>query len=345
MDDFVPANLQHSRDEWCARLVNILTPLLIEGVKSIFNEAWKMAIENEEATKYLMTFQNLLCRVPKWNSEIVEEERKRIVERSGCGYLEDLITCVHINQLKALTCVRVGNKQKKIDITIPKLDAFLHKAYIHVARKVYMNVYLFEKNVSPLTVQKNNRELELIVHECLLATIRDSIPTEAIIRAYLDESIEHEEEVIIEPLVEKEPEKKAEPGDAEGGEGGEEKEEFEMPKEEGPPEMLPVIQNIDTTPVTTKLSFNDVDVAISEDNLKERIVAPKTIERLEEISAERHLQRKLEEANNADDEDDDSSEPLPPIQIHDTDMLDLSSMDITDLNGSQSPLTLDFDIL
>ena len=46
-------------------------------------------------------------------SNIIEEEKKRIIENSGCGYLEDLITCVHIIQLKALTCVRVGQKQKK----------------------------------------------------------------------------------------------------------------------------------------------------------------------------------------------------------------------------------------
>ena len=88
-----------------------------------------------------MTFQNLLARIPKWNATIIEDERKRIVERSGCNYLEDLITCVHIIQLKVLTCIRVGNKQKQIDISIPKLDNFVHKIYIHVARKCYSNVY------------------------------------------------------------------------------------------------------------------------------------------------------------------------------------------------------------
>ena len=44
---------------------------------------------------------------------LLKKRRKRIVENSGCGYLEDLITCVHIVQLKALTCVRVGQKQKE----------------------------------------------------------------------------------------------------------------------------------------------------------------------------------------------------------------------------------------
>lgn len=336
MDDFTVANLHSSRDEWCARLVNILTPLIIEGLKSIFNEAWKMSIDNDEAAKYLMTFQNLLCRVPKWNSEIIEEERKRIIERSACGYLEDLITCVHVIQLKTLTCIRVGNKQKKIDISIPKLDAFLHKTYIHAARKVYMNVYLFEKNVNPLMIQKHNRELEMIVQECILAAVRESIPTEAIIRAYLDESVEQEEEVVIEPIPEK--------GDdsATGEEKNSEKTEDSVPQippEEPPPTTVPTIQDIDDRPVMTRLAFNDVDEAFGEDNTKEEVVAPKTIERLEEISAARNLQRKLEE-----DGDDDDDAPLERIQINE-DSLDLGELGAMDLNvtRSESPLTLDFD--
>lgn len=312
MDDFVISNLHESRNEWCSRLVSIFTPLVVEGIRSIYNEAWKMCLDNDEANKYLMTFQNLLSRVPKWNNVIVEEERKRIVERSSCDYLEDLITCVHIIQLKVLTCIRVGNKQKKIDISIPKLDMFIHKVYIHVARKVYMNVYLFEKNISPLQVQKNNRELESIVQECILTTIRESVPTEAIIRAYMDESVEQEEEVIIEDIEEKE-EPKPEP---------EPEQEVEEKKEETVPDVVPTIQNIDDTDVLTKLSFNDMDSVLDGANNVDEVEAPKTIERLEDISTSRALERKLEEESDTDDDDD-------RIQIH-TDLVDLSGFDILD---------------
>ena len=193
-------NLMESKNEWCHRLVSLLTPLVIEGIRSIFNEAWNLCLAKNETNKYLMTFQNLLSCIPKWNSLIVEEERKRIIERSGCNYLEDLITCVHIIQVKVLTSIRVGNKQKKIDISIPKLDHFLHKVYQHAARKVYTNVYLFEKNLDPLRMQKYHRELEIIVQEVIMVTIRESVPTEAIIRAYMDESIEEEEIISIEPV-------------------------------------------------------------------------------------------------------------------------------------------------
>jgi len=279
MDDFVISNLHESRNEWCSRLVSIFTPLVIEGIRSIFNESWKICDENNEQNKYLMTFQNFICRIPKWNSILVEEEKKRIIERSGCTYLEDLITCVHIIQLKVLTCIRVGNKQKKIDISIPKLDHFIHKIYIHVARKVYMNVYLFETNISPLLIQKNGRELEIIVQECILTTIRESIPTEAIIRAYMEESTEHEEEVIIENIENTEA---PPPPEAEI-------------MEIAPPVTIPTIANVDNEPVTTRLSFNDIDSVLDGNNNIGVLEAPKTIERLEEISTSRAIQRKLEE--------------------------------------------------
>jgi hypothetical protein len=269
-----------------------------------------------------MTFQNLLSRVPKWNSVIVEEERKRIIERSGCNYLEDLITCVHIIQLKVLTSIRVGNKQKKIDISIPKLDHFIHKVYIHVARKVYMNVYLFEKNINPLQVQKNNRELETIIQECILTSIRESIPTEAIIRAYMDESVEQDEEVIIENL--DEPTSETTPSTenpvSEDTTGGPVTADA-IPEEYEKPAIVPAIQNLDNEPVITRLSFNDYDSVLNTDtNNIETVNAPKTIERLEEISTSRALQRKLEEE---EEEDNDR------IHIH-TEPIDLSGFEVLD---------------
>ena len=150
MDDFNISSITESKNEWTARLTNILTPCIIEGIKSIFEEADKLCLENDEEEKYLMTFQNLLNNIPKWSAQIIESEKDRILLSSSCSYLQDLLTCVHITQLKALTVSRVGSKQKKVNIDIPNIDVFIHKTYINVARKIYINVYLFEKNILPL---------------------------------------------------------------------------------------------------------------------------------------------------------------------------------------------------
>lgn len=332
MDDFVISNLHESRNEWCGRLVSIFTPLIQEGFQSIFDESWKMCIDNDEAGKYLMTFQNLLSRVPKWNSVIVEEERQRIIERSGCNYLEDLITCVHIIQLKVLTCIRVGNKQKKIDISIPKLDHFIHKVYVHVARKLYMNVYLYEKNLTALQKQKNMRELELLIQECILITIRESVPTEEIIKAYMDESEEQEEEVFIENVKEPVLEKNEEGLQLAGQEKKDTTEEEE--KEEIP--IVPSIKNMDEEKVVTKLSFNNNDSVLDEeDNIKD-VEAPKTLERLEEISTSRALERKMAEEDDEDDEDEDR------IKIS-TEDIQLTGFDVLDEPTTLSPVKTEED--
>jgi hypothetical protein len=194
MDDFNISNLNESKNEWCARLVNILAPLVIEGFRSIFNEGYQLCVENDENDKYLMTYQNLISRIPKWNENMIEDEKTRIVNNSGCNYLEDLIACVHIVQLKVLTCIRVGQKQKSINIDVPNLNKFIHLVYIHCARKLYTSVYLYNKNLEPLDIQKNNNEIEKIIRENILNAIRESIPINDILRAYIDET--YEEDII-----------------------------------------------------------------------------------------------------------------------------------------------------
>jgi hypothetical protein len=347
MDDFVISNLYESRNEWSSRLVNILTPLVIEGIRSIFNEAWNLCVETDETSKYLMTFQNLLCRVPKWNSVIVEQERLRIIEKSGCTYLEDLITCVHIIQLKVLTSVRVGERQKKIDISIPKLDNFIHKVYIYVARKVYTNVYLFEKNISPLEIQKNNRELEKIIVECILKAIQESIPTEEIVRSYLSESIEHEQEEIIETILD-------EPSAITESSSSVEKnplgdalspDDIDKLKSTEKPETVPVIQNIDNTPIVNKLTFNNIDTVLEKDDTIVNVSAPKNIEHLERLSME-----KYSEKNNSD-----SGGKITIGEFEEDLSLDLDLEDLTpenELSGSMNlnlnndvPIHLDFEEL
>ena len=202
MDDYNLNVLIESKNEWCARLVNILTPCVFDGIKSIYDESIKICNEEDEMEKYLMTFQNLLTAVPKWSPEIINNEVKNIIDKTKCNYIEDLISCVHITHLKSLTSTRVGTQQKKIDIDVPNLPNFIHKVYINSARKIYSNIFLYELNQVPLQKQKNNREIEYIIKECILNTIRENIPVEQILRAYIDETeeidtiVEEKKEVI-----------------------------------------------------------------------------------------------------------------------------------------------------
>jgi hypothetical protein len=339
MDDYSLPSLQESRNEWCARLVNILAPMTAEGFRSIFDEAWKLCEQNNETGKYLMTFQNFLSRVPKWNATIIAQETQRIVDRSGCGYLSDLVTCVHIIQLKSLTCMRVGSKQKKVDIDIPQLNEFIHKVYVHCARKLYTNVYLFERGIPPLTTQKNMRETELIIKECILDSIRESIPLEMILRTYMDETIEdHTEIKIKEEIVSQEPvvdesqnqnqiqsqsqsQSQTVSNDAAVIAAG-----FD-PVSDAFPSVPSSSSDISaaSTASAASIKFNDMDRAIDMNNAEHSIHAPKTDERLEQISNERYMQRKLqEEDDNADDDELDRIKIGEDVQL---DVFDVHPME------------------
>jgi hypothetical protein len=321
MDDYSINSLGDSKNEWCARLINILTPVTIQGVKSIFDEAYKLCMENDELDKYLMTFQTFLTRVPKWNNTIIETERKRIVETSGCTYLEELITCVHVIQLKTLTCVRVGQKQKKVDIDVPSIDDFIHKVYANVARKLYTNIYLFEKNIAPLQIQKHNRELEIIIKECIMNSVRESVPVETILRAYMDEADENdvevnevEEQIPIaeEPVVaDTKPVSVSEPINVT----------TRINKE-----LASNIKSVE--PVQdqsqTRLSFSDVDNTIDTRGIESTIEAPKTIERLESLALMKSQTTPYGGGNDDDDDDDER------LTIGENIKLEIS--DINDLN-------------
>ena len=313
MDDFNVSSLHESKNEWGSRLLTILTPLLIDGYKSILEEAIKICKDNDEMNKYLMTFQNFISRIPKWNTAIIERERIRICDKSGCVYLEELITCVHIIQLKLLTSMRVGQKQKKIDINIPKLDDFIHKVYINTARKLYKNIYLFELNVPPLQAQKNNREIEVIIQECILNTVRESIPVEAILKAYMDETVEEDiveevkEEIVEEPV----------------------KEDINVASINN----RPTVNN--TPPMNNShLSFNDIDYVKDNNNNIVSVTAPKSIERLEEISEIRAQQRKISES---DDEEDNENVKLNISG----DSFDLGALDIQTIDEPKLELLPD----
>lgn len=206
MEDYtsnVLNDLNGSKNEWSILLLKYTTTYIIEGFRSIFNEALEICEKNDEVDKYLMTYQNLLSRIPNWNQTIIENEKDRIIKTSKCSFLEDLITGVHILQLKLLSCVNVSSEPKKIEINIPDLSLFLHKVYINIARKLYSNIYLFELDIQPLEQQKRNREFEILVQICIMNTIRDNLPVEELLRKYIDETQEIDVKKI-ESMVEKE---------------------------------------------------------------------------------------------------------------------------------------------
>ena len=365
MDDYSIKNLIESKNEWCLRLLNIFTPCIIHGFNTILDEAYKLCLENNEYNKYLITFQNFLSRVPKWNNKIIEDEKNRIIEVSNCKYIEDLITCVHILHLKALTCMRVGQKQKKIDLDIPSLDKFVHNVYINSARKLYTNVYLFEKDIPPLEIQRNKREIELIIKECIMNTIQGSVPVEDILSKYLSESLEEDcditEEVIEKPLDNNDLDVNKSNNDfkVETTQNLETTSVIEntpvvetIPSVE-PTQVVETIQTIETTPSVepipvvkktfeklnfkkpefnndNKLNFNNIDQTIDNDGNKENVYFSKDVHNLE--SKLEGIYGNIDDNDDCDNESDDDK----PLVIGDNVKLDIC--EVNNLNNNKIEL-------
>ena len=266
------------------------------------------------------------------------------------------MTCVHIIQLKALTCTRVGTEQKKVDINIPSLPNFVHKVYINTARKVYTNIYLFEKGILPLQIQKNNRELEIIIKETILNTVRESVPVHDILRAYLDETEEQNVSVVqsVEriPVV---PEKRTIVSSTPVASLARDKEldkkldkqldkekEISVVKktdifvEERREEKDSIVLNKDidnsqkdltTNDASSKsLNFSNVDLAITSEGTKKEVDAPKDIETLNNISKINQEKRRLEDELDNDDEKISIGEEIS------------LGFDIVDLSGKSKPV-------
>ena len=78
-----------TKSEYTTQLVNVLTPIIFEGVQSIYTEALKVS---NDANNVLKVFQSFLKRIPKWNPEMIKQESDRIMNNSkSYAWLPDLV--------------------------------------------------------------------------------------------------------------------------------------------------------------------------------------------------------------------------------------------------------------
>ena len=135
MDDSSAPIFTQAKMEYTSQLIDVLTPQLFDGIKSIYDEAITMNRVNKSQS-LLSLFRSYLEKVPSWSNEIIENETDRIIQLSKCDWLDDLLTAVFISHTKILTAIGSSNDNSNIDLVIPKTINFIHKCYINVAREV-----------------------------------------------------------------------------------------------------------------------------------------------------------------------------------------------------------------
>ena len=183
-----------AKSEYTQQFCIFLIPALLTYFLSLLEEAKE---KEKDLKRVLWTFQNLLKDIPEWNTDKVMRETETIQSNTKCDYLEELLTAVFVAHTKVLSAIRINSKSKKLQITIPKVDHFLHRTLSECARSLWSNAYLFSEQATSVDRQKNLRQVEHLLHQAILQSIRGMLPVKNILKEYLtdDGEVEGDEEV------------------------------------------------------------------------------------------------------------------------------------------------------
>ena len=159
---------------------------LVPALEGYYLDLLKETKDTEkDPRRILWVFQDVLKQFPDWNVDKVQRETEKIVTATKCDYMEEILTAVFIAHTKVLSAIRLTSRQKKLQITIPKLEHFLHRTMSECARLLWSNAYLFAENGTSIDRQKNLRQVEQLLHEGVLQSIRGMLPVKSILKEYL----------------------------------------------------------------------------------------------------------------------------------------------------------------
>lgn len=195
IQDSSAAIYSEAKSEYTRQLVINFQPVLLRFFLDRFNESKNSPAVVSRTKSALSEFQESLSEIPDWNIDKVQRETSLLLQAINCDYIEDLITAVFIAHTKILSAIRLHSKpRRKINITVPKPEHFIHRTMSESSRLLWSNVYLFNDNAPSLEQQKNVNEVNKILEEGLLQAIRNLLPVKSILRDNLQDD---DDEVVV----------------------------------------------------------------------------------------------------------------------------------------------------
>ena len=180
--------LVEKKKEFTIRIINILSPLIYEGLDSIYSKAKEIS----SGDNVLKIFQSFLKRIPKWDDELLSQEINRIKTNSkDFQLLYDLIrACVKAN-INILTYSPNNTKVSINPENYKSLDfqKFIHNIYIECAREVWNNPYLFYHNYTGIEIKRNQRDTIHLIKVCIEESIRKTLPLKHVLEIYLGDEL------------------------------------------------------------------------------------------------------------------------------------------------------------
>ena len=177
-----------AKSEYTKQLVFNFQPVLLRFFLDRYAENKLSPSVTSKAKSALSEFQESLSQIPEWNLDKVRKETTTLLDNIHCDYIEDLITAVFIAHTKILSAIRLNVKpRRRIQITVPKPDHFMHRCLSECSRLMWSNVYLFNDSVSSLESQKYMTDVNRFLEEGILQAIRNLLPVKSILRDSLQE--------------------------------------------------------------------------------------------------------------------------------------------------------------
>jgi hypothetical protein len=182
------ATYSEARSEYTKQLATFIVPAIVTW----FQQLWHRNANNR--SHCLALFQTECEEVARWNQDRIHDEVRVLIERSGCDYMDLLVSAVFVAHTKVLTAVRLSQKQKQLSIDVPKLDHFIHRIFRESARSFWKAPFLFMDAGSVVERQKNLLQIEALAAEAITTAVRGLLPVKKILADYLDGDAEEIED-------------------------------------------------------------------------------------------------------------------------------------------------------
>jgi hypothetical protein len=176
------------KNEYTKILLEILTPIVHEGIQYIYNQAKN----NSGSSDTLKTFQNLLKKIPEWEDKILTKEYNRIIVKTkkNSPWIVELIRAVIKANITILTVNKIPeNVYEEINIL-----NFIHLIYIEIARKLWNNPFLFYHDYPSLEIKRNLRDSLQLIDNSIISAIRKILPMNIILQKYLGDNTNYGKE-------------------------------------------------------------------------------------------------------------------------------------------------------
>lgn len=163
-----------AKREYVGQLTDVLAPFVVNYLAAVY-----VAAQRQDSRQVSLLFQKALRDIPHWNANTIHERTMEI--QGKYTFLGDLIAACFVAYVKILSSVKLHQQKPNIRLKLPANDTFVHRVYVNVAREFYN---------SPSTIKADRATKLGIVRMAVEGAVRDMLPIEDILKAYLGNTID-----------------------------------------------------------------------------------------------------------------------------------------------------------